>query len=150
MVVRLKGKGKGFEYLEHTADAYVASYGETLEEALENAGKALFNLMTDLDKVEPRLEDHVEAEGHDEEALLYSWLEELLIRFDTKGNLYSRFQVSKVEKTPSGLRLRAKIWGEPFSPERHPQGVGIKAVTYHRMEIVKKPGAVTLKFILDI
>jgi SHS2 domain-containing protein len=32
----------------------------------------------------------------------------------------------------------------------HPQKVGVKAVTYHRMEILKKPANVTVKFILDI
>ncbi|MCK4320170.1 archease, partial [Candidatus Bathyarchaeota archaeon] len=26
-----------FEFLEHTADAYVAAYGRTIEEAFENA-----------------------------------------------------------------------------------------------------------------
>jgi len=30
------------------------------------------------------------------------------------------------------------------------QKVGVKAVTYHRMEIARKPEHVTLKFILDI
>ena len=57
---------------------------------------------------------------------------------------------SKIEKTKESYRLKAKIWGEPYNPERHPQKVGIKAVTYHRMEIVKRPEKVTLKFILDI
>jgi SHS2 domain-containing protein len=30
------------------------------------------------------------------------------------------------------------------------QKVGVKAVTYHRMEIIKKHDKVTLEFILDI
>ncbi|HDN05403.1 MAG TPA: archease, partial [Candidatus Bathyarchaeota archaeon] len=37
-----------------------------------------------------------------------------------------------------------------FNPVKHPQKVGVKAVTYHRMEIVKEPNMVTLRFILDI
>ena len=139
-----------FEFLEHTADAYIAAYGETLEEAFENAALATFEVMTDVKKVEPCIEDRVEVEAHDEQALLYSWLEELLIKFDTLDNLYSRFKISPMQETPSGLRLRAKIWGEPFTPQKHPSKVGVKAVTYHQMEIVKKPGEVTVKFILDI
>ena len=139
-----------FDFLEHTADAYIAAYGGNLEEAFENAAFATFEVMTDVGRVEPRVEDGVEVEAHDEFALLYSWLEELLVRFETTGNLYSRFEVSGIEKTPGGLRLRARIWGEPFAPEKHPQKVGVKGVTYHRMEIVKKPEAVTVKFILDI
>jgi SHS2 domain-containing protein len=139
-----------FRFLEHTADAYIEAYGDTLEEAFENAAFATIEVMTDAERVEPEIEDDVEVEAHDEYALLYNWIEELLIRFDTTQNLYSRFKISSIEETPSGLRLRAKIWGEPFDPERHPQKVGVKAITYHRMEIVKKPRKTTVKFILDI
>jgi SHS2 domain-containing protein len=141
---------KRFEFLEHTADAYIAAYGESLEEAFENAALATFEVMTDLKRVKPKIEETVELEAHDESALLYSWLEEFLIRFETTGNLYSRFKVTNIEETPTGLKLKAKAWGEPYDPERHPSKVGIKAVTYHRMEIVKKPKSVTLRFILDI
>lgn len=150
----MKKKGqkrkRPYRYLEHTADAYIAAYGDTLKEAFENAALASFNVMTDIEKVEPLVEDDVEVKAKDEQGLLYSWLEELLIKFETTGNLYSRFKISGIKRTPSGLALRAKIWGEPFDPEKHPQKVGVKAVTYHRMEILKEPGAVTVKFILDI
>ncbi len=139
-----------FRFLEHTADAYIEAYGDTLEEAFENAAFATIEVMTDADKVEPKIEDDVEMEAHDEYALLYNWIEELLIRFETTENLYSRFKISSIEETPGGLRLKAKIWGEPFDPEKHPQKVGVKAITYHRMEIVKKPRKTTVKFILDI
>jgi len=141
---------KRFEFLEHTADAYIAAYGESLEEAFENAASATFEVMTDLKKIKPKVEETVEVEAHDEPALLYNWLEELLVKFELTGKLYSRFKISSIEKTLSGLKLKAKAWGEPYDPKRHPSKVGIKAVTYHRMEIMKKPKAVTIKFILDI
>jgi len=139
-----------FEFLEHTADAYIAAYGESLEEAFENAALATFEVMTDVEKVKPETEDFVEVEAHDEYSLLYSWLEELLVRFETTNNLYCRFKISSIEKTPPGLRLKAKIWGEPLNLKRHLRKVGVKAVTYHRMEIVKKPKAIIVRFILDI
>jgi SHS2 domain-containing protein len=139
-----------YEFLEHTADAYIAAYGKTLEEAFENAAYATFEVMTNSERIEPKTGESLEVEGHDEQALLYNWLEALLIKFDTTGNLYSRFKIEKIEKTKEGYKLKAKIWGEPYNPEKHPQKVGIKAVTYHRMEIAKKHGQVTLRFILDI
>jgi len=142
---------KRFEFLEHTTDAYIAAYGKTLEEAFENAALATFEVMTDTEKVSPSIEDTVEVEGQDEYALLYNWLEELIVRFEITENLYSRFHVLNIEKTPSGgFKLGAKIWGEKFSREKHVQKVGIKAVTYHLMEIVKTPRKVTVKFLLDI
>jgi len=141
---------KRFEFLEHTADVYIAAYGQSLEEAFENAASATFNAMTEIEKIKPEVEEFVEVEAHDEQALLYSWIEELLIRFETTENLYCCFNISSIEKTPTGFKLKAKIRGEPFDSERHLQKVGIKAVTYHRMEITKKPKTVTVKFILDI
>ena len=142
---------KRFEFLEHTADLYIAAYGRSLEEAFENAAYATFEGMTDLDKVQPKVIDTVEVEGFDEQALLYNWLEALLVKFDTTGNLYSRFRISSIEKTSAGFKLKANIWGEPFNPEKHLSKVGVKAVTYHQMEILKETkGATTVKFILDI
>jgi len=142
-------KGR-FEFLEHTADLYIAAYGESLEEAFENAACAMFEGMTDLAKIRPKLEEAVEVDGHDEQALLYNWLEAMLVKFDVSGNLYSRFKIECIVKTSSGFKLKAKIWGEPFDAERHLSKVGVKAVTYHRMEIVRQPNLVTVKFILDI
>jgi SHS2 domain-containing protein len=143
-------KAKGFEFLEHTADAYVAAYGKNLKEAFENAALAMFDVMTDAEKISPTVEDSVEVEAPDEHALLYSWLETLLVRFETKEMLYSKFKILTLRETPNGSRLEAKIWGEKFDPQKHLQKVGVKAATYHRMEIIKNPGKVTLKFILDI
>jgi len=141
---------KRFEFLEHTADLYIAAYGSSLEEAFENAASAMFEGMTDLAKVQPKEEDKIQVEGYDEQALLYNWLEALLVKFDVTGNLYSRFTVEEIQKTSQGFKLKARIWGEPFGQEKHLSKVGVKAVTYHQMEIIKKPSWVTVKFILDI
>lgn len=141
---------KKFEVLEHTADAYIAAYGRNLAEAFENAALAMFETMTETAKVEPKIEEEVEVEGFDEQSLLYNWLEELIVKFEMTGNLYSKFKVLEIEKVNDGFRLRAKIWGEPFNPEKHPQKVGIKAITYHMMEILREPEKVTVKFLLDL
>ena len=141
---------KRFKFLEHTADAYVETYGTSLEEAFENAAMATLDVMTELEKVEAKIEDAFEVEAPDEYALLYSWLEELLVKFELTGKLYSRFKISSIEKTPVGWNLKAKAWGELYDPEKHPSKVGIKSITYHQMEIVKKPKSVTVRFILDV
>jgi SHS2 domain-containing protein len=141
---------KGFKLLEHTADVYVEAYGTSLEEALENAALATINVMTEIEKVEPKEEEAFEVEASDEYALLYNWLEEFLVKFELTGKLYSRFKIASIKKTPLGLKLKAKAWGEPYDPEKHPSKVGIKSITYHQMEIVKKPKSVTLRFILDV
>jgi SHS2 domain-containing protein len=139
-----------FEFLEHTADVYIAAYGKNLEEAFENAALAMFEVMTDTRKVSPNEEDSVEVEAEDEYALLYSWLEALLVKFEVKGMLYSKFKISHLEENAEGFEIKATMWGEKFNAEKHAQKVAVKAVTYHRMEIIKEVDKVTLEFILDI
>jgi SHS2 domain-containing protein len=149
-VAEVMAEKKGFEFLEHTADAYIAAYGTDFAEAFENAALAMFDVMTDVEKVSPEVKDNVGVVAGDECALLYSWLEALLVKFDVNKMLYSKFKVLDFNQTSSGFRLKGEIWGEKFNPEKHTQKVGVKAVTYHRMEIIKEPNKVTLKFILDI
>lgn len=139
-----------FEFLEHTADIYIAAHGRTLEEAFENAAVAMFEVMTDVEKVSAEVEDQVEVEAEDEFALLYGWLEALLVNFETKNMFYSKFEIPRIEETSEGFRIKASLWGEKFNAEKHIQKVGVKAVTYHRMEILKENEKVTLEFILDI
>jgi SHS2 domain-containing protein len=54
---------KSYELLEHTADAYIAAYGKDLAEAFENAAVAMFDVMTDVEKVSPEVEDSIEVSG---------------------------------------------------------------------------------------
>ncbi len=139
-----------FEFLEHVADAYVAARGQSLEEAFENAALAMFDVMTDTQRVESRVKDVVIIEEYDQKALLYSWLEQLLLKFEIEGKLYSKFEVSELLQTNKGWRLHATIFGERFDPAKHVSKVEVKAVTYHQMEISREDDSYLLKFILDL
>ncbi|MCW4018731.1 MAG: archease [Candidatus Bathyarchaeota archaeon] len=143
-------KTEKFEFLEHTADAYIAAYGATMEAAMGNAALAMFEVMTDAHKISPTEKDTVEVEAEDEYALLYCWLEALLVKFELQGMVFSKFEVQSIEETTEGFKLRADVYGEKFDPQKHPQKVGVKAVTYHQMEFIKEIEKVTLMFILDI
>lgn len=139
-----------FEVLEHTADAYIRAHGCTMQEAFENAALAMFETMTDTNKVAQTHEETLEVEAEDQYALLYNWLETLLIKFETEGMLFSRFTVSNWRESPEGFKFEAKIFGEKFDPKKHTQKVGVKAVTYHLMMVIKENDRVILEFILDI
>jgi SHS2 domain-containing protein len=139
-----------FEFLEHTADTYIASHGATMEEALGNAALAMFEVMTETDKVKPLLKEEIIVEAEDEYALLYSWLEALLVKFEVNEMFFSKFDVHSFKETKDGFRMEATIWGEKFDPAKHPQKVAVKAVTYHQMEIIREFDEVTLMFLLDI
>jgi len=139
-----------FKFLPHMSDVFIEAYGSTLEEAFENAALAMFEVMTDTSKVAPSMEECVEADGFDRQSLLYNWLEKLLVLFETRMMLCSKFKIEKIEHEGEEYRLKAKVWGEEFDPGKHEQRVGVKAVTYHMMSIDEKDGRWVLRFILDI
>ncbi len=139
-----------FEFLEHTADVYIRAHGTTMEEAYENAALAMFEVMTDTDKITPMQEETLEVEAEDQYALLYSWLEELLVKFETENMLFSKFQITNWEETDENFKIKAKVFGEKFDSQKHPQRVAVKAATYHRMVIIRERDRVILEFILDI
>jgi SHS2 domain-containing protein len=139
-----------FEFLEHTADVYIRAHGKTMEEAYENAALAMFETITDTDQVAQSEADSIEVEAEDQYALLYNWLEALLVNSETKGMLYSKFQINSWKETAENFKIKAKIWGEEFDPQKHPQKVAVKAVTYHRMVIIREMDRVILELILDI
>ncbi|MCW4028261.1 MAG: archease [Candidatus Bathyarchaeota archaeon] len=139
-----------FEFLEHTADVYVRAFGTSMEEAYENAALSMFETMTKSDKIAQTTEEEIEVEAEDQYALLYNWLEALLVKFETEGMLYSKFKIFDWQETTESFKIKAKIWGEKFNPKRHPQKVGVKAITYHLMVIIREPERVVLEFILDI
>ncbi len=139
-----------FEYLEHTADVYIRAFGKTMEEAYANSALAMFEVMTDTDKIAQTKQENMQVEAEDQYALLYNWLEALLVKFETEGMLYSKFEVTDWKETEDSFKFKAKVWGEKYDPQKHPQKVGVKAVTYHRMMIIREKESAVLEFILDI
>jgi SHS2 domain-containing protein len=139
-----------FEFLEHTADVYVRAFGSSMEEAYGNAALAMFETMTDSSKIAQTKQETIEVEAEDQYALLYNWLEALLVKFETEGMLFSRFEISGWKETSEIFKFKAKAWGEKFDPKKHPQKVGVKAVTYHLMVVIRELQKVILEFILDI
>ncbi len=139
-----------FDFLEHTADVYIRAHGKTMQEAYENAALAMFETMTDTNKIAPTEEETVEVEAEDQYALLYNWLEALLVKFETENMLYSKFQITDWKETPDTFKIKAIVWGEKFETQKHPQKVAVKAVTYHRMVVIHEMDRVLLEFILDI
>ncbi|MBB5253023.1 archease [Sulfurisphaera ohwakuensis] len=136
-----------FEFFEHTADIGIRAYGRNLNEAFENAAVAVFEVMTDTSKVEPREMREVKIDGYDLENLLYRWIESLLVYYDSEIMLFSKFHVNIDEKN---LTLEGKAWGEKFNPNKHERRTVVKAMTYHEMKIENKGNYYILTFVVDI
>jgi len=137
-------------FLPHTSDAYIEAVGATLEEAMQFAGMALIDTMCAINSISPNITEHIEASGDDEVTLLYDWLESILLKFDLEGQVYSKFKVAPIAKSAAGLHALAEVSGEKYDRQKHGPKVEVKAVTYHRMEVLREDNSTILRFILDL
>ena len=136
---------KNYEYFDVTADIGFKAYGESLNEAFENAGLAIFNVISDTSNVEPKKEISFKVRSEDEISLLYDFLEELLFYHEIEFMLFSEFHV----EIDDMLQLRATIRGEAIDWDRHERKTEIKAITYHKMD-VRKTDIFEVQAIVDL
>lgn len=136
---------KKYEYFEATADIGLKAYGNDMNEAFENAGLAIFNIISDTSLIIPERKIEFEVTSEDDVSLLYDFLEELLFYHETEFMLFSRFDVEIDEK----FHLKAVIYGEEIDWNKHERKTEIKAITFHKME-VKKTDHVELQAIVDL
>jgi SHS2 domain-containing protein len=106
--------------------------------------------MLNVSAVEPKKEELIKVNGHDEKELLYEWLEALLLKFDIDGMVYSQFEISSISAKSNPLTLQAKVKGEKYDRRKHGVKEEIKGITYHLMQIDKTPKRVTVRFVLDL
>ncbi|WP_458456466.1 archease [Methanobrevibacter sp.] len=136
---------KNFEYFDVTADIGFRAYGKSLNEAFENAGLAIFNIISDTDDIDAVSEISFELCSEDEVSLLYDYLEELLFYHEVEFMLFSEFHVEISDE----LHLKARIIGETIDWNKHERKTEIKAITFHKMEVVKTD-FVRLQAIVDL
>lgn len=136
---------KSFEYFEATADIGFKAWGNSLNEAFENAGLAIFNIISDTSDISPKQEISFEISSEDHVALLYDYLEELLFYHEVEFMLFSEFHV----EIDDDLVLKASIKGEPIDWDKHERKTEIKAITFHKMD-VRQSDVVELQAIVDL
>ena len=140
----------GYKFLDHKSDLYIESCGKTESEAFEQAGLAIFDSMTDIDKIDKKKQTRkISVESEDIYSLLYDYLEELLFIYDTEFLLCSDIKL-KIERIDEGFRLEGVLKGEEFDKNKHISKIGIKAPTYSQMEKLEKNRFVCFKFVMDI
>lgn len=124
-----------YEYLDHTADVQLHAWGDSLQEAFEQCGMAMFGYMTELNYVQIKEVHTIEANADDMMGLLYHFLDELLFLFCAEPNVICR-KIEIVEFNTEEFRIICKCYGEEFVIGKHPQGADVKAITYSAMQII--------------
>ena len=137
---------KRFDLLEHTADAGIIAYGADLREAFSNAAYGMFCLMADLEQVREETSRRVRVEASDREGLVVAWLNELLYLCDADRLIFRRFDILAL----AGSSLEAEAWGEEVDASRHGLKSGVKAATYHMLQVLEGPGRCSIRVIFDV
>ena len=139
---------KKYEYFDVTADIGFKTYGNDLNEAFENAGLAIFNIISDTSNVDSSIVKSFEITSEDEVSLLYDYLEELLFYHEVDFMLFCDFDV-EIKRMGDAFNLKAKIKGESIDWNKHERKTEIKAITFHMMD-VKKTSHYELQAIVDL
>jgi SHS2 domain-containing protein len=108
----------------------VRGYGATRNQAFEQAGQALMQVILDPQQIEERESVEFQCEAPDDELLLVDWLNALIYAMATRHLLFRRFEVSG-----EGPRIQARAWGEVLDPARHRPAVEIKGATYTELYV---------------
>lgn len=136
-----------FEELPHTADVGVRACGADRTEALARAALAVSQLQSGGGAVEPRNERRLIVRSAAADDLPVDLAREVLGRFYEERLLLAAIEI---ERLKAGL-LEARGWFGPFDPERHGEGLDIKAVTYARTGFqAGEGGRVFVSLIFDI
>ncbi len=134
-----------FEIRSHTADTSILVRGRSVEELFANAGRALFELMFEMEGVEATGEVTLSAEGDGLEELLVSWLSELLAFVEVHRLALFDFRVvlegdRRASASARSVRLDSvTLVGTP-----------IKAVTYHDLAVEGDADSWTAAIVFDV
>lgn len=134
-----------YRVLPHTADVGIAAAGATVEEAFENAGYGMFDLMFDLAGAQGDEVCRLQAEGDTPAELLVAWLSALLAEAEIRGLALCRFKVEEI----GGGRLRGTAAGGPVEALEL-RGPPIKAVTHHEAAVEEVAGGWEARVIFDV
>jgi len=119
---------------------------QSLEKLFDVCGLATFEAMTDVSKVESAEEMKFDVSAESLEELLYLFLAELIYIKDTENIFFCRFEVVITDN----FKLNCRALGERINDKKHALKTDVKAVTYHKLEVIKKDAGYGAHVILDL
>jgi len=134
-----------YRFIEHTADIKFRAFGNTIEEAFENSALAMFHVMYS-GGASKKIRKNISVQGKDFESLLYNFLEELLILFDSEKFFVSEIVRLKIDK--KNFKLNTELAGG--KAENYKIGTDVKAVTYNEMLVHEKNGKWICQVVVDV
>ena len=135
-----------FDIIDHAADVGITAYGGDIKQLFSNAALALFSLITDVQDIKEKLRYRVEINSENRDDLLVEWLNDLIYLFDAEHLLFNHFEIKSLDDN----QLKATCYGEKIDLARHRIKIGVKAATYHMLEITEDSKGYRAQVIFDI
>ncbi|MBR9987658.1 MAG: archease [Desulfosarcina sp.] len=120
-----------YTLMDHTADLRIRVNGSDPADLFNNAGLALFDLITKPDRLEAREVIEVAVTGDDPADLMVNYLRELLYLWTGNEKLVKLIDIVDISDTA----VSARVSTDRYQPERHEILHEIKAVTYHQIDV---------------
>ncbi len=139
------GQEERYETFEHESDIGIRGYGSSIEAAFENAAKALYSVIVNVQSVQQKEKRAVSVSATDPELLLVEWLNALLSLSDIERIVFSRFEVRISDTTLNGT-----AWGEQLDRNRHEPGVEVKGATYHMLSVRRDEDQYVAQCVVDV
>ena len=137
---------KKYRLMTRQSELAVRVIGNSQADLFANSAFALFDVMTDLEKIEVKERLPLEVEGADRDDLMVNWMRELLYLYQGSGYLLKEFQIREVKDT----LVKAEVCGEKIDPDRHDMKKEITAVAYHQSRMEKTGNQWTAQLIFEV
>ena len=124
---------KRYRITPHHSELAVKVFGSSQAELFQNSGWALFDVTTDIEKIEQKDCVPLEVEGTDLDDLLVNWVRELLYLYQGSGYLLKEFRITEL----GDKLVKAEACGEKIDPDRHEIKKEIVAIAYDKSRMVK-------------
>jgi SHS2 domain-containing protein len=132
----------GYQEVDHTADWALRVQGKDLAELLVNAARGTMQLSGASPGPGEGTPRRLRLEAADREALLVTWLEELLFAMETHETVWTGMQIHAAQDRS----LDATVQESPLAGiARH-----IKAVTYHNLSLQATPEGLEATVVFDV
>jgi SHS2 domain-containing protein len=137
---------KRYRITPHQSELAVKVFGSSQVELFQNSGWALFDVITDIEKIENKDSVPLEVEGTDRDDLLVNWVREFLYLYQGSGYLLKEFRISEL----GDKLVKAKACGEKIDPDRHEIKREVVAIAYDKSRMVKTGDQWTAQLIFEV
>ena len=136
-----------YRFLDHPSEELVEVVCESESDVFRDAATALFDLMTDLSKVEIHKSFPVQLESPERHLLLIDWLNRLILLHEVEHVFLKDFKIQL--KKNSDWSLAGVVAGEKIR-DNHERRLHAKSATYGQLEWTEEAGIHKVRFVIDV